>query len=187
MEVKPVLKSKLIVPLLIIAIAALISVYYFMGTDYLRQRRGHEVLTTQVTETAQTLARTPPPPQDLESQMAAAEASLAAAQSALPGDINSTRAINAILQLADAWQVRAIPLVTDPWTKGNAGLDYRVFRLNIAVSGSFWQLNNFLSHLENGELETLVVEKVKVTRDTGGPTEADTPVQASIDLAIYSR
>jgi hypothetical protein len=181
------LKSKLIIPILVIAVVALMAVNYLLGMDYLRQRQGHEALAAQITETTRTLARTPPPPQNLEPRLAAAEASLAAAQSAFPRDINSTRVINTILKLADACQVKAIPLVTNPWTKENTGLDYQVFRLNIAIKGSFSQLNSFVSQLENGELETLVVENLRVTRDTGAATEATTPVQASLDLAIYSQ
>ncbi len=55
------MKSKLISTFLIIAIIALLAVYYFLGMDYLKQRQGHEVLTPQIIEATQTLAQTPEP------------------------------------------------------------------------------------------------------------------------------
>ena len=187
MEEKLILRSRLIIAILIIAIIALLAVYYFLGMDYLRQRQGHEALTAQITEVNQTLAQTPKPPQDVEQGLAAAEANLAAAQSAFPRDLNSTRVINAILKLADGCQVRAIPLVTQPWSMENTGEGYYVFRLNLAIRGSYTQLVSFVSQLENGEFETLVVENLSVTRVAEQTEEETIPVTASLDLAIYTQ
>ena len=187
MEEKPILKSKLIITILIVAIVALLAVYYFLGMDYLSQRQGHEVLTAQITEATRTLAQTPEPSQDLEQRLAAAEANLAAAQSAFPRDLNSTRVINEILKLADECQVRAIPMVTQPWSMENIGEGYHVFRLHVTVSGGFSQLSSFVNQLENGDFETLVVERLSVNR-VAGSTEGETiPVTASLDLAIYTQ
>ena len=181
------MKSKVIITILIVAVVVLLTVYYFLGMGYLRQRQGNEALTAQINEATRTLAQTPKPPQDLEPRLAAAEANLAAVQSAFPIDLNSTRVINDILKLADDCQVRAIPLVTKPWSMENIGEGYHVFRLNVTVRGGFSQLVSFVSQLENGELETLVVESLSVTR-FGGPTGDETiPVTASLDLAIYSQ
>lgn len=181
------MKSKLIITILIVAIVTLLAGHYFLGMDYLRQRQGNEALTAQITEATQTLAETPKPPQDLERRLAAAEANLAAAQSAFPRDLNSTRVINAILKLADDCQVRAIPLVTQPWSIVNIGEGYHVFRLNVTARGGFPQLVSFVSQLENGELETLVVESLSVTRVAGPTEEGIIPVTASLDLAIYTQ
>ena len=180
------MKSQLIIPLLVIAIVALLAGYYFLGRDYLRQSQGNEALTARIAEATRTLAQTPPPPPDLEPRLVAAQASLAAAQSALPRDINSTRVINTILQLADECGVTAIPLVTRPWTKDNTSQAYYVFRLNVTVKGTFPQVTSFISQLENGELETLVVENLKVTRDPTSTDPPTAPVQASLDLAVYT-
>ena len=187
MEGEPILKRKLVKTFLIIVIIALLAVYYFLGMDYLRQRQGHEALTAQITEATQTLAQTPKPPQNLEQRLASAEANLAAAQSAFPRDLNSTRGINAILKLADECQVRAIPLVTQPWSMVNIGQGYYVFRLNVAISGGFSQLVSFVSQLESEEFETLVVESLSFTRVAGPTGEETIPVTASLDLAIYTQ
>lgn len=181
------MKSKVIITILIVAIVALLAVYYFLGMDYLRQSQGNKALTAQINEATQALAGTPKPPQDLEQRLAAAEASLADVQSAFPLDLNSTQAINAILRLADDCQVRAIPLVTKPWSAEGIGEGYHVFRLNVTVRGGFSQLVSFVSQLENGALKTLVVENLNVIRVGGPAKEGTIPVTASLDLAIYSQ
>ena len=182
------MKTKVFITLLVLA---LIAVYYFLGTGYLKQRQEQATLSSQIADTAQTLAQMPEPPQDLEQRLAVAEASLAAEQSTLPDEINSTRAINAILELADECNVKAIPLVTDPWSAVKVGEhDYYVFRLNISATGNFTQLVSFTDKLENGKLETLILEDLSVSRTPGQPGEVvpenKIPVTASLNLAIYT-
>jgi hypothetical protein len=181
-----ILKSKSIITSLIIAMVVLLAVNCFLGMDYLRQRQRNEALTSQVAEVTQTLADTPEPPQDLEQKLAEAEASLADAQDALPRDINGTQVINAILKLAEACEVKAIPLSTRPWSADNIGKGYYVFRINMAISGGFPQLNSFVSKLKNGEFESIVVESLSVSRvpASSGDTVS---VTGSLGLAIYTR
>jgi len=180
-------RSRLIIALLSIGIIALLAVYYFLGMDYREQRQGHEVLAAQIAEATRTLAQTPRPPQDLEQRLAAARASLAAEQSAFPSQLNSTQVINAILKLADDCQVKAIPIATQPWSVENIGGGYHVFRFNISIRGSFSQLTGFVSELENGEFETLAIEKLSVIR-VAGQTEGEIiPITARLDLAIYTQ
>jgi Tfp pilus assembly protein PilO len=181
-----ILKSKSIITSLIIALVVLLAVNCFMGMDYLRQRQKNEAVTSQIAEVTQTLADTPEPPQDLEQKLAEAEASLADAQNALPRDINGTQVINAILKLADACEVKAIPLSTRPWSADNIGKGYYVFRINMAISGSFPQLTSFVSKLKNGEFESLVVESLSVTRVPTSSGETGS-VTASLGLAIYTK
>jgi len=174
-------RSRLIIALLSIGIIALLVVYYFLGMDYREQRQGHEVLAAQIAEATRTLAQTPRPPQDLEQRLLAAE------QSAFPDQLNSTQVINAILKLADDCQVKVIPIATNPWSVENIGEGYHVFRLNISVRGSFSQLAGFVSKLENGEFETLVIENLSVTRTTGQTGGEIIPVTARLGLAIYTQ
>ena len=181
------MRSRLIIALLSIGIIALLVVYYFLGMGYREQRQGHEVLAAQIAEATRTLAQTPRPPQDLEQRLAAARASLAAEQSAFPSQLNSTQVINAILKLADDCQVKAIPIATNPWSVENIGGGYHVFRLNISVRGSFSQLAGFVSKLENGEFETLVIENLSVTRAAGQTGGEIIPITARLNLAIYTQ
>ena len=183
-------KGKLLIAILIIM---LLVVYAYFGMGYVRERKEHEALTSQITDVSQTLAQMPGPPHDLEQRLAAAQASLAAEQSAFPSKMNSTEIVDTILRLADDCGVKAIPLITQPWSIENIGEHgYHVLRLDVAVEGSFSQLVSFLSKLENGEFKTLIVDDLSVTRATEQPegetvTEGTIPVTASLDLAIYTQ
>jgi Tfp pilus assembly protein PilO len=179
-------------PLIIILVLVLLVVYYLVGTDYLKQRRQHRSLASQITETTQILALVPLPPVDLGSRLAAAQGDLEAIKSSFPSYTNSTSIINTVLRLAVEIGVKAIPLVTQPWTTEDVkGQDYSVFRLNLAVTGTFTQLTDFLSRLETGKPETLVIEDLSV----GNASEASgvgsdggdrTAVNASLRIAIYA-
>lgn len=181
------MKSKLLITLLIII---LLVVYYLLGIGYVKQQKEHEALTSQIADVTQTLREIPEPPQDLEQRLAAAQASLAAEQSAFPSKMNTTQVINSILELADDCKVKAIPLITQPWSTEEVGQhDYYVFRLNVAVEGSLSQLLTLVGKLENSEFETLVVERLEVTRVNDQPeetAEGTVPVTASLGLAIYA-
>jgi hypothetical protein len=182
--------KKLLMALLIII---LIVVYYLLGTDYLKQMKQHDSLPSQIAEVDRNLAQIPAPPADLEQQMAAARMELDTARDTLPGELNSTGIINTILRLADDIGVKAVPLVTQPWTtKGSDNNTYSVFRLNVAVTGTFTQLVSFLNQLETGELKTLVMENLSVSRADEQPGGEAIPgnsaqINASLDIAIYSQ
>ena len=185
------LKSKLLIVILAII---LLVVYYLFGMDYMKHQQEHEVLTSDIIEVSQTLREIPQPPQDLEQRLAAAQASLAAEQNAVPSEINSTIVIDTILKLAGECEVKAIPLVTEPWSIENVGeRGYYVFRLNIAVEGTFSQLVDFISKLENEDLKTLIVENLSVTRATrqlegeNNPEVTINIVVASLNLAVYTQ
>ena len=171
----------------------LLVAYYFLGTDYLRQRQQHEHLYAQIDDATRVLAQLPPPLTGLEQQLAAAQDNLTAVTAAFPSQVNSSRFINTILKLADDVGVKAIPLVTRPWSVENRGEhNYYVLRLNVSVRGSFAQLVEFTDKLETGEFPTLIIEGLSVSRyaeqsETGVGSETEIPVSASIDLAIYTR
>ena len=181
---------KLLVTLLIIV---LLVVYCRLGMDYLKQGSEHEALASQITDATWTLAQMPGPPVDLDQRLSAAQASLSAEQSTFPGEMNSTRIVNTILKLADECEVKAIPLITQPWTtEAFSDYDYSVFRLNVAVTGTFAQLVSFVNKLENGELQTLIVEDLSVTRvieqsEAESAPDGTVPVNASLNLAIHTQ
>jgi len=179
--------------LVIILTIALLAVYYILGTDYLKQNREHEALAAEITEANLALAEIPPPLADLESQLADARTELDAAKQVFPDRLNSTLIINSILRLADEIGVKAIPLVTQPWATESVNEEaYFVFRLHVAVAGTFTQLSSFLSRLENGENETLFLEYVTVDSVNesfrgDGDYASTIPVDASLEIAVYSR
>lgn len=184
------MKGKLLITLLVIII---LVVYAYFGMDYLKQRREHEALASQIADVSQTLSQMPEPPHDMEQRLADAQSELSAEQSVFPGDMNSTRIIDDILKLADDCGIKVLPLATRPWSIENTGEhSYRVFRLDAAVEGNLPQLVSFLSKLEDGEFKTIIVENLSVTRLTeqsGGETTAGgtIPVTARLALAIYTQ
>jgi len=183
------MKGKLLVVLLIVT---LLVAYAYLGTGYLKQHQGQEALTSQLADATQTLAQMPEPPGDLEQRLEAAQARLSAAEHSFPASLNSTGVINTILKQADSCGVKAIPIVTKPWSMEKVGEhNYYVLRLNVVASGSFAQLLAFVDKLEKGEFETLIVEELRVTRVTeeteGSVTGEAMPLSASLDLAIYTQ
>jgi len=167
------LKSRLITVVLVVAIIALLVVYYFLGTDYRKQRQAYDALAARVNEATLTLTQTPEPSRDLERRLAAAKAKLATVRSTFPSDL-----------LADEYHVKAIPLITTPWSLENIGKGYHVFRIEMVVSGSFAQVNGFVSQLESGRFAAIAVENLGMTRQPAG---GNTPVVCDLNLAIYTQ
>jgi Tfp pilus assembly protein PilO len=170
-------------------IIAILVAYYIIGTGYMNQRNEKETLTAQISEANAALALIPVPPADLDEQLADAEDRLWALEDILNIDSNITRIVNKILRLAEETGVKAIPLSTQPWSiERFENQDYSVFRIDLAVSGNFTQMVDFLNHLENGEPDTLVLEHVNVEKESGSfmfesPNEGT--VNADIRIAIY--
>ena len=183
------MRRKFIIAFIIIV---LLVAYGFLGIDYTKQRKEHEALAVSIADMTQELQQIPAPAQNLEQRLAAAEASLATAQSAFPGKPNSTQLINRILKLADECQVKVIPLTTQQWSSEKVGKGYLTFDLQMTVQGRFDQFVNFIDRLENGEFSTLVIEDLSVTRvinKAEGRVLPDTTpsIKANLDVAIYAR
>jgi hypothetical protein len=186
-ERKGILKNRLIIALLTVAVLALLTAHFIIGADYLEQRRARESLVNMISETEWALSQIPEPAPRLRDKLAEAEAALVVERSGFPADINSTSFINDILELAEECQVKTIPLVTQPWTADPTGEGYEVFRLNLSVSGEFGHLHTFIGRLEGGDFNSLNVEDLNLRR-TGLAEDGETVlVNASIDLAVYCR
>ena len=179
--------------LIALLIIILLVVYYIFGMDYMKQRKENAVLASRLIDITQALVQMPESPQDLEQRLADAEAGLVTRQSAFPDKLNSTQVVNVILRLADDYGVKAIPLVTQPWSIEEVGEHgYYVFRLNVAVTGGFSQMVDFVGGLEKGQFETLIVEDLNVARlsertEEEGVPEDIIPITASLNLAVYTR
>ncbi|GEM_PF-883482 len=180
-----VAKGRLIITTLVII---LLMGYAVLGMNYLNQRQEHEALTAQIAEVNQTLNEIPQPPQDIEQQLAAAQAGLTTEQSSFPSEINTTQLVNSILEVASDCGVKATPMATQPWAVEMVGKhSYPILRLTIAVEGSFPQLATFAHELEGGEYATLVIEDLSATRGTEESEDGTIPITGSLELAIYTR
>lgn len=177
--------------LILILAVALLAGYYFIGSDYFKQRWHHATLASQMSETQTMLVQVPIPHADLEQQLAAARDTLKAAETYFTADTNDTHIVNAVLHMAAETGVSAVPLNTTGWvTETVSDRDYSVFRLDLQVTGTFNQMASFLGRLETGKLETLVIEYLNVEKipdDFIDSNDAGTaPVSANIKLAVYA-
>lgn len=169
--------------LVIILTIALLAVYYVLGTDFLKQRRQNTALSSQKAEMAAVLAMLPDTSADLEQQLADARAEHITAESSFSGNTNDTQIVNNILRLAQETGVKAIPLLTRPWsTESIYNHDYSVFYLTLSVTGNLNHVQNFIDRLENSSLPTMVIRYLKIERDA---TTTGVAVQADIDVAVY--
>ena len=185
------MKNRLLITLIIII---LIVAYAYFGMGYMKQLQEQEALTLKIAETTQSFAELPEPPQNLEQRLAAAQTDLAAKQSAFPTKISSTEVTSNILKLADNYEVKAVPLETQPWSIEKIGEhDYQVLRLELAVEGSFLHLSRFIRELEDAKFETLIVEDLTLATVEEQSEEETvlerqlTPVTASLDIVIYTQ
>jgi len=181
-------KRKLLIAILIIA---LLAAYAYLGRGYTEAVGDQEVLTSEIFAARQALARIPDVPQDLEQQLAAAQASLTAVQEAFPAEMTVIDVIYAILKVAEDTDVRVIPLGAGPWVMETVGKhSYNVLRLTIPFEGPLSQLLSFIRALQE-EFETLTVAHPRVTRVGGRPEQDGVPeetiVTTSLSLTIYTR
>lgn len=168
---------------------ALLAAYYIMVTDYFKQRQEYRAMASRTEEVAQMLAQIPTFPADLEERLSEAQSSYAETQNSFPQPLNTTQIIDVIIRLADDAGVKAIPLITQPWTvESISGQDYSVFRLSVTASGDFTKLVSFIDQLENGEPPTLVIESLIVDRATDiSGEQAALPCEARLEIAVYAR
>jgi hypothetical protein len=172
--------------LVVLLAAALLAGYYYLGTGYLRQRQEKDRLAVETVAAQQALAALTPRPADLDQRLKQALDSQEAARNLLPGRMDTTEALNVILRLAEDSGVKAIPLVTQPWTTETAGsYEYSIFRFELNVSGEFVAVQAFLARLESNGPGTLVAEYLRLARPDGQP-DSDF-VEALLRVALYAR
>ena len=178
-------KGRLLITTVIII---LLMGYCLIGGNYLKQLKEQKALAAQIAEATQTLSGIAKPPADLEQRLAEAEDGFAAEQGLFPSKINTTQVINTILGLAKSCGVKATPMVIQAWSTETVGKhSYQVLRLTVAVEGSFSQLVNFASSLEEGGYTTLVMENLSATKGSEQSEEGTIPLTGNLKLAIYTQ
>jgi len=170
-------------------VAGIFVSYAYFGMDYLRQSDALSALTAELADAAEELTQAPAHSRnDLDEQLAAAEATLSEARSEFPSEIDRTQAIDAILKLASDSGVKTLALVAQPWaTVSIQGSDYRVIQLDLEIEGSFSQVVSFITELENEALKTLVINEVRVTTEEDISHGNNVTITAKLVLATYAR
>ncbi|HEY33651.1 MAG TPA: hypothetical protein G4O10_11195 [Dehalococcoidia bacterium] len=174
-----------------VAVVILLAVYGVLTSGYLKQGSEQDRLLSEIEEIDQSIQDLEEPPPDRLEELVMLQASLAAEQETIPSEVNNSDVIEAILNLAQETGVKAIPLVTAPWSKRSVGTKtYRVFQISVEVEGTFAQVSEFIDSLENGEFNTLLVDQLNVTV-AGEESEVyageATPVVAELDLVVLAQ
>jgi hypothetical protein len=176
-------------------LVVLFLIFSFLAyTSYasaVEQKRQQAELATAIMEAQRALATLPKPAGDLDKQLVAARARLAAAESLLPPDIDGTLVIDTILRLASNSSTTAVPLGTTPWRDVKVQQHtFRTMGLNVSASGDMSNIVKLIRSLEGTEFATLTIDELSITRakpkdipeGVGG-----VPVTAVLNLSLYAR
>ncbi len=177
--------TSLIVAALIIVIAANIVVW----KNRLDKNAALDSLTGEIAQVSQEIKKMAVPAADLEARLAEAKAGLTAAQSVFPPEFNRNDIIDYIINLARECQVEVLPISSQGWLaeKGNY-----VLKLNSTLTGSFTKATEFISRLQYGRYETLVIPDISFIRQPGPASTGmfsgdDTMVTARLSISVYAR
>ena len=167
----------------------LVVVYGLLAMGYMKQGPEQERLLSEIEEVDQSREALPEPSTTFSELLAVVQANLNAEYEAIPGEISSSDVIDTVFSLAQEIGVRAIPLITQPWTEQYVGeSSYRIFRINVEINGLFSQIKEYVSRLESGEFNTLIVERLIVDIEDEEIYAGEmTPVEANLDLAIFTQ
>lgn len=178
--------NKLAITLILVI---LVIVYGLLAMDYMKQGPEQERLLSEIEEADQSREAIPEPSTAFSELLAVVQANLAAEYETIPGEISSSDVIDTVLGLAQEIGVKAIPLITQPWTEQYVGEStYRIFRINVEIEGLFSQVREYVSRLESGEFNTLIVERLIIDIEDEEVYAGEfTPVEASLDLAIFTQ
>jgi hypothetical protein len=180
--------TTIIVALLIIVIAA--NVVIWKG----RLDKGSEItlLNGEMAQVSHEINTTSGPLSDMEARLTAAQADLAAAQSALPERFNRNNIIDYIIKLSRQCQVEVLPISSQGWGVETAGQSYPVLKLNAIITGTFAQANDFIYKLQHGAYRALVIPDISVARQSapepsGVFSAEQTKVTVRLTISIYAR
>jgi hypothetical protein len=189
-------KTKQLLSATSIIIAALVIVIAANGIVWKnRLDKGAEIdlLTGEIDRVSQETQKATVTTTDFESRLVEARAGLAAAQMVFPPEFNRNDIIDYIINLARECQVEVLPISSQGWAVEKVGgQSYSVLKLSGTVTGTFTRANEFISRLQNGKYETLLVPEISFTRQsapvgTGTFSGDNTMVTVRLSISVYAR
>ncbi len=172
----------------------MVVVYAYLLTDYFKQEKVQAAIINQTGDSSRVLALLALPPANLQAQLEQARIANQAARQAVSWDnINSTAIIKAVLQKAEACNLKANPLTADQWLKRNVGNKaYRILPLKLDLEGKLSDLTQFLGQLEDREaFPSLAIEDLSIDlnsqTDGSGKTSITSGVSAKLTVSIIVR
>lgn len=129
------------------------------------------------------------PADDLESELAAVKAQLAAAQDGFPNTLERNEVVDYLLDMAGNYDIDILPLQSYGWADLAIGQPYRVLKIAITARGSLENVENFMNGLHAGRYSTLVISGCQVSRSDvlspGFPGD-DMQVTVNMEIRIYT-
>ena len=171
------MKIKLSTVALIVAAVVATAV---LGVMYLQQQSEQQLLSSELTA-AKELLREYGSADNLEEQLADAEARLMIEQAYFPDKLSSEAILNSVLQLARESQVNVVAVMTQPGREEQRG-NYTYFALSIhlEVTGSLPELQAFISKLEKGALKAVSIDDLSIAGIKDSPA-------ASLRFSVHAR
>ncbi len=181
-----------ITSVLVIALIIVIAANAVVWKNRLDKNTEIDYLTGEINQVFQETQKTSQPAANLEARLAEARTGLAAAQTAFPPEFNRNDIIDYIINLGRECRVEVLPISSQGWVVDKAVQSYPVLKLNGTIIGSLTQANEFISRLQNGKYETLLIPEISYTRqsssEVAGTFSGDNVVvTVKLSISIYAR
>ncbi len=173
-----------------LVLLVLMAVAYF----YIWQARTQaetqvSALSSNITTVRMQLTALEDPTDNLELELAAVKAELAAAQAGFPNTLERNEVVDYLLDVAGNYGIDILPLQSYGWASVQVGQEYRVLKIAIVARGNLKNVENFMNGLHAGRYPTLVISGCEVTRadiSTPGFPGDDMPVTVNMEIGIYT-
>ncbi len=158
------LLHQIMVMSLVLMVFACLGMYYHLWTTYSEEQTRQDDLSFQVDQFwSKVQAGAPQTPDDQEERLATAQRELEGQRNSFPTTIGSTEIMGILLSLAQENSV-SLSLKTELISpRFNDIYTCDMFTSNVKASGSFADLQAFISHLEDGPIKTLTLEGVNIS------------------------
>lgn len=184
---------------LVITAVALVGLAV-LAVMYIQEWREQGALASEIEAARQSLAEYGDAAGRQE-RLAAAEAELAAEQTAFPSVLSGPAIVGALMQLAEENGLRVADIKTQSGTENQVGEHiYRALSVHVQVEGTLRALRTFVGDVESGALQAVRVGELSITGiklpstasswvsvNGLGTAEAGYSVTASLAFSVHSR
>lgn len=202
MELKRIITTKkwLIIYLFVLFLyVGWLIAYFLWGIDYVflglskEPTIENEQLSLQIESSRKELADIPDFLVEREYQLEQAQELLVREQGRIPGELNINDLVRRVIEIAEACQVKVIPLSTTPPGATSIGdYPYSYWSITISVEGDFLHIADFIENIDGRYLSTATVVSTALNQDIENPGSPDTAnstaaVNGKLQLIVYAR
>lgn len=154
----------------------------FLGWTYLQHYEKQALLHSEIDLFERVLGKELEGDEAIEARLAEAQAELAAVQAAFAIEVSSTEILDTVLEAAAQSSVQVNSVTVQGTRTMKIGEStYTLYPFYLRVQGSYTQLLAFLDRLEQGVVETLVLERVSLNE------AGDGSFVANLNFSVYSQ